>query len=76
MYVEKNVEEILDPRIMESYDETEHSAMVERMVKTAMWCLQDRAEARPSMGKVAKMLEGSVEITEPSKPAIFCDPDE
>ncbi|OAY82349.1 putative receptor protein kinase ZmPK1 [Ananas comosus] len=76
VYVEKNVGEILDPRIMESYDETEHSATVERMVKTAMWCLQDRAETRPSMGKVAKMLEGSVEITEPSKPAIFCDPDE
>jgi hypothetical protein len=26
---------------------------------------------RPSMGKVAKMLEGTVEITEPTKPTIF-----
>ncbi|KAK1314335.1 putative receptor protein kinase ZmPK1 [Acorus calamus] len=31
----------------------------------------DRPEARPSMGKVAKMLEGLVEITEPGRPTIF-----
>jgi hypothetical protein len=41
-----------------------------------MWCLQDRAEMRPSMGKVAKMLEGTVEITEPVKPTIFCVQDD
>jgi len=28
------------------------------------------------MGKVAKMLEGSVEITEPVKPTIFCVQDD
>ncbi|KAJ6848431.1 G-type lectin S-receptor-like serine/threonine-protein kinase [Iris pallida] len=70
-YVEKRVEDILDQRILESYDSREHLAMVERMVKTAMWCLQDRAEARPSMGKVAKMLEGTLELTDPPKPSIF-----
>lgn len=71
VYVEKRVEDMLDPIILESYDNREHFPMVERMVKTAMWCLQDKAETRPSMGKVAKMLEGSVEITEPGKPSIF-----
>lgn len=45
--------------------------MIDRMVKTAMWCLQDRPETRPSMGKVAKMLEGTVEILEPGRPTIF-----
>lgn len=72
VYVEQKVEDILDSRIADTYDDRTHFELVERMVKTAMWCLQDRAEMRPSMGKVAKMLEGTVEITEPAKPTIFC----
>ncbi|XP_047308316.1 G-type lectin S-receptor-like serine/threonine-protein kinase At1g34300 [Impatiens glandulifera] len=70
-FKEMRVEDLLDERIMESYDSRAHFEMVNRMVKTAMWCLQDRPEARPSMGKVAKMLEGTVEIMEPKKPTIF-----
>ncbi|KAJ1269976.1 hypothetical protein BS78_06G019500 [Paspalum vaginatum] len=68
VYVERRIDDILDPHIAAaaSYDAT-----VERMVKTAMWCLQDRAEMRPSMGRVAKMLEGSVEIDDPVKPTFF-----
>lgn len=78
VYVERRIEDILDPRIVqaEAYDDADSVATVERMVKTAMWCLQDRAEMRPSMGKVAKMLEGTVEITEPVKPTIFCVQDD
>ncbi|XP_077234510.1 G-type lectin S-receptor-like serine/threonine-protein kinase At5g24080 [Tasmannia lanceolata] len=68
---EKRVEEILDRRILNQYNDQLHFAMVDRMVKTAMWCLQDRPEMRPSMGKVVKMLEGTVEIMEPEKPTIF-----
>ncbi|KAH7656621.1 Non-specific serine/threonine protein kinase protein, partial [Dioscorea alata] len=71
VYLEKKVEDILDRRILDKYDDREHFALVDRMVKTAMWCLQGRPEMRPSMGKVAKMLEGSVEIMEPEKPTIF-----
>ncbi|CAA7394900.1 unnamed protein product [Spirodela intermedia] len=71
VYVERRVEDIIDPRILDSYDSRAHLAMVDRMLKTAIWCLQERPEMRPSMGKVAKMLEGSVEITEPGKPTIF-----
>ncbi|KAF8389693.1 hypothetical protein HHK36_024212 [Tetracentron sinense] len=71
VYREVKVEDILDGRIKHCYDSELHFDMVDRMVKTAMWCLQDRAETRPSMGKVAKMLEGTVEITEPGKPTIF-----
>lgn len=70
-FKEMKVEDILDRRIKHSYDSRAHFEIVDRMVKTAMWCLQDRAEMRPSMGKVAKMLEGTVEITEPNKPTIF-----
>ncbi|CAD6204655.1 unnamed protein product [Miscanthus lutarioriparius] len=76
VYVERRIDDILDPRIAASYDDAASVATVERMVKTVMWCLQDRAEMRPSMGKVAKMLEGSVEITEPVKPTIFCVQDD
>ncbi|CAL4932538.1 unnamed protein product [Urochloa decumbens] len=76
VYVERRIDDIIDPRIADSYDDAASVATVERMVKTAMWCLQDRAEMRPSMGKVAKMLEGSVEITEPVKPTIFCVQDD
>ncbi|KAI5678093.1 hypothetical protein M9H77_09043 [Catharanthus roseus] len=71
VFKEMNVDEILDPVIKDSYDNSAHFDLVNRMVKTAMWCLQDRPELRPSMGKVAKMLEGTVEITEPEKPTIF-----
>uniref|UniRef100_J3N0F9 non-specific serine/threonine protein kinase n=1 Tax=Oryza brachyantha TaxID=4533 RepID=J3N0F9_ORYBR len=79
VYVERRIDDIIDPRIVqaEAYDDDAASvATVERMVKTAMWCLQDRADMRPSMGKVAKMLEGTVEITEPVKPTIFCVQDD
>ncbi|KAM7270774.1 hypothetical protein ACFE04_029988 [Oxalis oulophora] len=70
-YKEMKIEDILDRCIKHSYDSKLHCDMLDRMVKTAMWCLQDRPENRPSMGKVAKMLEGTVEITEPQRPTIF-----
>ncbi|KAL1338809.1 hypothetical protein HN51_033391 [Arachis hypogaea] len=71
MFKEMRVEDILDGHIREMYDTRAHFEMVNRMVKTAMWCLQDRPELRPTMGKVAKMLEGTVEITDPKKPTVF-----
>ncbi|KAL4575638.1 hypothetical protein LXL04_022489 [Taraxacum kok-saghyz] len=71
VYKEMNIEDILDNQIKSSYDSRVHEDMITRMVKTAIWCLQDRPEMRPSMGKVAKMLEGTVEIIEPQKPTIF-----
>ncbi|KAL8224311.1 hypothetical protein R6Q57_019786 [Mikania cordata] len=71
VYKEMNIEDILDNQIKGSYDSRLHEDMIIRMVKTAIWCLQDRPEMRPSMGKVAKMLEGTVEMIEPKKPTIF-----
>lgn len=71
MFKEMRVEDILDSQISDAYDSRAHFQLVNRMVKTAMWCLQDRPEARPTMGKVAKMLEGTVEIMEPKKPTVF-----
>ncbi|KAJ0901546.1 putative protein kinase RLK-Pelle-SD-2b family [Helianthus annuus] len=71
VYGEMDIEDILDKEIRRSYDSRVHEDMITRMVKTAIWCLQDRPEMRPSMGKVAKMIEGTVEIMEPKKPTIF-----
>ncbi|KAJ7954390.1 Receptor-like kinase [Quillaja saponaria] len=71
VFIEMKVEDILDRQIKHTYDCRAHFDMVDRMVKTAMWCLQSRPEMRPTMGKVAKMLEGTLEITEPLKPTIF-----
>ncbi|XP_027095884.2 G-type lectin S-receptor-like serine/threonine-protein kinase At1g34300 [Coffea arabica] len=71
VFKEMNVDEVLDPKIRQSHENRSHLDIVNRMVKTAMWCLQDRPDDRPSMGKVAKMLEGTVEITEPKRPVIF-----
>ncbi|KAK8969650.1 G-type lectin S-receptor-like serine/threonine-protein kinase [Platanthera guangdongensis] len=71
VFVERRIEDVLDARILVSFDDGVNVGTAERMVKTAMWCLQDRPEARPSMGKVTKMLEGLVELTEPAKPTIF-----
>ncbi|KAL9243477.1 hypothetical protein vseg_017360 [Gypsophila vaccaria] len=68
---EKRMDQILDRQIKQAYDDRVHFKLVDRMVKTAMWCLQERPEMRPSMGKVAKMLEGTVEIMEPPKPTLF-----
>lgn len=68
---EGRVEEILDRQIRRCYDNRAHLETIDRTVKTAMWCLQDQPEKRPSMWTVAKMLQGTVEITEPPKPTIF-----
>ncbi|XVE91822.1 hypothetical protein REPUB_Repub01dG0044900 [Reevesia pubescens] len=71
VFKEMKIDDILDRQIKHCFDSRLHFDLVDRMVKTAIWCLQDRPETRPSMGKVAKMLEGTVEITEPKKPTIF-----
>ena len=39
-----------------------------RMCMVAMWCVQYLPEARPTMGKVVKMLEGETEIPPPPYP--------
>ncbi|XVF00338.1 hypothetical protein REPUB_Repub03eG0276500 [Reevesia pubescens] len=42
--------------------------MAERMIKIALWCIQYRPDSRPWMSMVVKMLEGALEIPEPSNP--------
>ncbi|KAJ0090880.1 hypothetical protein Patl1_14243 [Pistacia atlantica] len=40
----------------------------EKMMKVALWCVQDKPEARPVMSVVVKMLEGEIDIPTPSYP--------
>uniref|UniRef100_A0A0A0KSR7 non-specific serine/threonine protein kinase n=1 Tax=Cucumis sativus TaxID=3659 RepID=A0A0A0KSR7_CUCSA len=70
-FVEEKMKEILDGRIREEYERGGNVCIVNRMVETAMWCLQNQPEKRPSMGKVVKMLEGKLEIPPPEKPSIY-----
>ncbi|XP_044963107.1 probable serine/threonine-protein kinase PBL9 [Hordeum vulgare subsp. vulgare] len=70
-YIHHKIEDILDP-ILQA-EACQGTGIAELMVNTAIWCLQDRAEKRPSMGKVVKMLDGTIEMTkQPEKPVIFC----
>ncbi|GLU10417.1 hypothetical protein SLE2022_272250 [Rubroshorea leprosula] len=42
--------------------------VAERMVRAALWCVQDKPESRPLMSYVVKMLEGAVEVPMPPNP--------
>ncbi|PWA38455.1 serine-threonine/tyrosine-protein kinase catalytic domain-containing protein [Artemisia annua] len=42
--------------------------VVDRMLKVALCCVQYRPETRPVMSIVVKMLEGTLEVPEPSNP--------
>ncbi|KAL3510894.1 hypothetical protein ACH5RR_030295 [Cinchona calisaya] len=44
---------------------------LERMIKIAIWCIQDEPALRPSMKKVLLMLEGTIEIPVPPSPTSF-----
>ncbi|GLJ12284.1 hypothetical protein SUGI_0188060 [Cryptomeria japonica] len=72
---EKVVGEVVDKRLVGVTENRSQLEAVERMVKTAFWCIQTRPEERPSMGKVAKMLEGSVEVDNPPKPQLMSEVD-
>ncbi|XP_059431465.1 G-type lectin S-receptor-like serine/threonine-protein kinase LECRK3 [Corylus avellana] len=52
-------------------DEEVDKKQVERMVRLAIWCIQDEPSLRPSMKKVLLMLEGTVDIPIPPSPASF-----
>lgn len=70
--LEGNVEAVVDKSILNGVrDDRLQMEGIERMVKTAFWCIQSRPDDRPSMGKVAKMLQGTLEVPQPPKPDFF-----
>ncbi|KAK3006517.1 hypothetical protein RJ639_015781 [Escallonia herrerae] len=52
-------------------DEQVDERKLNRMVKVALWCIQDEPSLRPSMRKVLLMLEGTVDIPVPPSPTSF-----
>ncbi|KAK2981392.1 hypothetical protein RJ640_009963 [Escallonia rubra] len=52
-------------------DEQVDNRKLDRMVKVALWCIQDEPSLRPSMKKVLLMLEGTVDIPVPPSPTSF-----
>lgn len=65
--VEGRVEGVADGRLGGCYDRAEAT----RAGLVAVWCIQDDEAARPSMGTVVKMLEGTVEIGVPPAPVLL-----
>ncbi|KAK5833310.1 hypothetical protein PVK06_017133 [Gossypium arboreum] len=59
VFKDMKMDDILDRQIKHCFDNRLYFDFVDRMVKAAIWCLQDRPEARQSIGKVDKMLEGT-----------------
>ncbi|KAL1346686.1 hypothetical protein AAHE18_08G204500 [Arachis hypogaea] len=45
---------------------------VEKHVMAAIWCVQDDPSLRPSMKKVAQMLEDVIAVPLPPRPSMFC----
>ncbi|KAF8379548.1 hypothetical protein HHK36_028988 [Tetracentron sinense] len=62
-----NVAGVVDDRLVDAYDPVE----AERAALVAVWCIQDDESARPTMGMVVKMLEGTVEVTVPPPPQLL-----
>ncbi|KAL3825136.1 hypothetical protein ACJIZ3_021165 [Penstemon smallii] len=60
---EGKVMDIIDDRLVEGGGIKERE--VKKMVKVALWCIQEKSKLRPSMARVVEMLEGRAPIEEP-----------
>ncbi|WCJ33493.1 G-type lectin S-receptor-like serine/threonine-protein kinase SD3-1 [Euphorbia peplus] len=68
-WFEEQPENALDKRIEDEVDIEE----LERMMRTAFWCLQRDERMRPSMVEVVKVLEGTLTV-DPPPPPFDCGP--
>lgn len=57
-------DEVLDMEL-QRFMVLEDWAQVKKVVKIAMWCIQDSPQVRPTMATVVQMLEGAVEVDDP-----------
>ncbi|XP_048425933.1 G-type lectin S-receptor-like serine/threonine-protein kinase LECRK2 [Pyrus x bretschneideri] len=58
--------------LFKNNDEAMHDMkMVEKYVMIAIWCIQEDPSLRPTMKKVALMLEGTIEVSAPPDPSSF-----
>ncbi|XP_068649246.1 G-type lectin S-receptor-like serine/threonine-protein kinase LECRK3 [Aristolochia californica] len=81
---DKEVQAILSDWVCDCYEEGKLGVLVEddeealgdfkkveRLVKVAIWCIQEEPSLRPSMKKVSQMLEGTVEVPRPPHPSSY-----
>uniref|UniRef100_A0A6V7QQB6 Protein kinase domain-containing protein n=1 Tax=Ananas comosus var. bracteatus TaxID=296719 RepID=A0A6V7QQB6_ANACO len=72
-------EKVREGRIMEAVDERLTATgceggvdkQVETLVYVALWCIQEKANVRPSMPRVVDMLEGRVCVAPPPEPEMI-----
>ncbi|KAJ3673612.1 hypothetical protein LUZ60_005604 [Juncus effusus] len=62
MLQENKVHELVDQQVGWSEKKEEERERIERMVKVALWCVQEEVGMRPGMGKVVGMLEGGEHV--------------
>ncbi|KAI4383677.1 hypothetical protein MLD38_009485 [Melastoma candidum] len=61
----------LDPLVEDDDEALGDKRRVERLVRTALWCIQEDPSLRPTMKKVTLMLEGAVSVPVPPEPCSF-----
>ncbi|XP_010257222.1 PREDICTED: G-type lectin S-receptor-like serine/threonine-protein kinase SD3-1 [Nelumbo nucifera] len=66
-WAEGRAKTVVDARIEDVVDPEE----VERALRIAFWCVQVDERLRPSMGEVARVLEGTLTV-DPPPPPFFC----
>lgn len=62
-----NLQKLVRDEDQEEEEEVDKTKL-ERMIKIAIWCIQDDPSLRPSIKKVMLMLEGTVDIPTPPSP--------
>ncbi|KAJ0714062.1 putative protein kinase RLK-Pelle-SD-2b family transcription factor WD40-like family [Helianthus annuus] len=66
----ESLDQVMDQVMQEQkYLDSEDLRGVERVVRIALWCMQNQSFLRPSVGEVVKVLEGTLSVDRP--PASF-----
>ncbi|XP_061353777.1 G-type lectin S-receptor-like serine/threonine-protein kinase SD3-1 [Gastrolobium bilobum] len=66
-WMEERVANVVDKRMEGGYNSQE----LERALRIAFWCLQMDERRRPSMGEVARVLDGTLNVDPPPPPLAF-----
>ncbi|XP_043691471.1 G-type lectin S-receptor-like serine/threonine-protein kinase LECRK3 isoform X1 [Telopea speciosissima] len=61
----------LDALVENDMEAMNDMGRLEKLLKVAIWCIQEEPSLRPTMRKVVQMLEGIVEVSVPPHPYLF-----
>ncbi|KAK7252696.1 hypothetical protein RIF29_36834 [Crotalaria pallida] len=65
------IEGRLDTLVESDKEAMADNSRLQKWVKTAIWCIQEHQDMRPTMGMVMQMLEGFVDVPNPPSPYSF-----